>query len=105
MRRSLALRNQLLTVSREEAQPQHCCLQRGTLRGHSPVPTHLHDLQQRLGDRLQRGQGEGLALVGAGREGPVAVAGAERDHRGRLHFADPKQQIKFGQRELSQAQP
>lgn len=84
--------------------PPHCtaCLYKVQA---GRFPTYLHDLQQRLSDGFQRSQRKSLPLVGARGEGPVAIAGAERYDRGRLHFADSKQQVKFGQRELSQAQP
>lgn len=58
---------------------------------------YLHDLQQSLCRRLQRGQSEGLSLVRSGREGAIPVAGAESYDGRRLDFADAEQQVKLGQ--------
>lgn len=56
---------------------------------------YLHDLQQSLCDCLQGCQSKSLPLIGARREWPVPVAGAEGDDSSWLDFANAKQQVKF----------
>lgn len=57
---------------------------------------YLHDLQQGLCDCFQGRQSERLPLVGAGREGPVPVTGAEGNDSGGLDFADAEEQVELG---------